>query len=119
MSDEKKHILFLIRDLNGGGAERSFLNILINLDRQCYEPHLVLWHKAGAYLDEIPEDVPLYFLPSTSRSGLFRHVLHIRALATLIERLKADIVLSFDNCHCETASVVISPKISFRNTSPK
>jgi glycosyltransferase involved in cell wall biosynthesis len=91
----KKRILFLIRNLQGGGAERSFLNIIVSLDRQRYEPHLVMWQQTGAYLDELPTDVPLYILPAFRLTGVVRHIRHIRALAALIEMLQPEVVLSF------------------------
>ena len=95
MAESKQRILFLIRNLQGGGAERSFLNILTNLDRQRFELHLVLWRHTGAYLDAIPADVPLHIFPA-SRSFVFtRHIQNIRALASVIESVQPDVLLSF------------------------
>jgi glycosyltransferase involved in cell wall biosynthesis len=95
MSGRRKRILFLIRSLYGGGAERSLLNVLANLDRNRFEPHLVLWWHSGAYLDGIPEDVSLHILQTSRRFILARHIQNMRALVKVIENEQADVLLSF------------------------
>jgi glycosyltransferase involved in cell wall biosynthesis len=56
----KKHILFLIPTLTGGGAERVFLNIVNNLDRSKYQITLaVVDIRCAVFLSDIHPDVEL------------------------------------------------------------
>lgn len=55
-------ILFLIPDLNTGGAERVLVNILRNIDRKRFRPILVLFKKQGPLLASLPLDVRVYSL---------------------------------------------------------
>ena len=65
MSGERKKILFLLPSLSGGGAERVFTILLRHLDRARFEPHLGLLQAHGAYMDDIPKDVPVYDLKAS------------------------------------------------------
>lgn len=76
MVGERKKVLFLLPSLTGGGAERVFTTLLRHLDRTRFEPHLALLQATGAYMQDIPEDVPIhdlkvsrvrYALPKTVR----------------------------------------------------
>ncbi|HEY2914910.1 MAG TPA: glycosyltransferase [Candidatus Angelobacter sp.] len=76
MVGERKRILFLLPSLTGGGAERVFTTLLRHLDRTRFEPHLALLQATGAYMEDIPKDVPIhdlkvsrvrYALPKTVR----------------------------------------------------
>ena len=62
MAGERKRILFLLPSLTGGGAERVFTTLLRHLDRTRFEPHLALLQAQGAYMDDIPKDVPIHDL---------------------------------------------------------
>jgi glycosyltransferase involved in cell wall biosynthesis len=59
MVGERKRILFLLPSLTGGGAERVFTTLLRHLDRSRFEPHLALLQAQGAYMRDIPQDVPI------------------------------------------------------------
>jgi glycosyltransferase involved in cell wall biosynthesis len=95
MARRKTRVLFLIHSLYGGGAERSFLNVLAGLDREQFEPQLVLWENEGAYMDAVPGDVPLHVLPKTSHIVLTRHFHLIQALNSVIKKVQPDVLLSF------------------------
>lgn len=62
MSWDRKKVLFMLPSLTGGGAERVFTTILRHLDRGRFEPHLALLQAEGAYLGDIPKDVPIHDL---------------------------------------------------------
>ena len=62
MVGERKRILFLLPSLTGGGAERVFTTLLRHLDRARFEPHLALLQAQGAYIGDIPKDVPVHDL---------------------------------------------------------
>jgi glycosyltransferase involved in cell wall biosynthesis len=62
MAGERKKVLFLLPSLTGGGAERVFTTLLRHLDRTRFEPHLALLQAQGAYMGDIPKDVPIHDL---------------------------------------------------------
>jgi glycosyltransferase involved in cell wall biosynthesis len=62
MVGERKKVLFLLPSLTGGGAERVFTTLLRHLERTRFEPHLALLQAEGAYMGDIPKDVPIHDL---------------------------------------------------------
>ena len=50
-------LAFVLPHLRAGGAERVVLNYLRALDRQRFEPFLILGRREGAFLDRVPADV--------------------------------------------------------------
>ncbi|WP_026691456.1 glycosyltransferase [Alteribacter aurantiacus] len=84
----KIRILFFIYQMGAGGAARTLLNIINNLDRSRYEPILVTLDFEGSYESELESDVTLIKL-DTKR--LSRSVLK---LSKIIRREKIDIVFS-------------------------
>ena len=54
---EKKKLLFVILNLNIGGAERSLLNLLSLLPPEKYEIDLLLFKHEGVFLEQIPPHV--------------------------------------------------------------
>lgn len=48
-----KNILFLLQNLNGGGAERVAVNILNNLEKQKYEKTLLLLENKGQFISNL------------------------------------------------------------------
>jgi glycosyltransferase involved in cell wall biosynthesis len=95
MSNEKKgqdhrlHILFVIPTLTGGGAERVFVTLLRNFDRQRFRLTLaVVDTRNAAFLQEVPPDVALIDLEC-------RRVRYaLGKLLRLIWKLRPDAVLS-------------------------
>lgn len=53
----KRHVLFILPALHGGGAERALLRLLRQLDRAKIQPALFVVKKEGALLDHVPADV--------------------------------------------------------------
>jgi len=54
-----KNVLFILTDLQGGGAERVTLNLIRELNRNEFRPSLFLIKRSGALLPNIPTDVPV------------------------------------------------------------
>ncbi len=65
-----KKILFVIRSLEFGGAEKSLVNLLHELPPEEYEIHLLLFKKKGGFLTQLPENVQLLESPKALK-GLF------------------------------------------------
>jgi glycosyltransferase involved in cell wall biosynthesis len=72
---ERRKVAFVIGSLGVGGAERVFLTLLRHLDRKLFEPHLILRHRHGELVAEIPEDVALHALDVAGRPWTLSAVL--------------------------------------------
>ncbi len=61
-----KNILFVIYNLTSGGAERSLVNLLNEIDYSKYNISLLMFEKKGIYLNQVPQQVKIkkspYFL---------------------------------------------------------
>lgn len=57
-----KRVLFLMKFMKGGGAERVLLNILNNIDYQKYNISLILVFNEGIYLNDIPKEVKVSYI---------------------------------------------------------
>lgn len=66
----KTKVLFLIPSLAGGGAERTLINILKNIDYLLFDVHLVVVDYNGIYCKEVPKQVKV--LPLFSNTKLVR-----------------------------------------------
>ena len=75
-------ILFFLKSLSGGGAERTVLNVVNHLDRTRFEPVLALSSASGHYMDLVRDDVRLAEL------GGIRVRYGVLALARTIRRLR-------------------------------
>ena len=81
-------VVFFIYFLGSGGAGRTFLNILNNIDRKKFRPVLVTCNYEGTYEPFLDEDIKFIKL-KTKR--LRKSIL---PLAKIIRREKADVVFS-------------------------
>jgi len=74
--------LFIVRPtLDTGGADRVTLTLLHNLDRELFEPTLVLIRKRGVLLADVPEDVEVVSLEAggiLSAEGPLRRLIRER-----------------------------------------
>ncbi len=70
-----KKILFVIRSLEFGGAEKSLVNLLHELPAEQYEIDLLLFKKKGAFLAQLPPNVRLLETPKALES-LFAPLKH-------------------------------------------
>ena len=72
----KTKVLFLIPSLVGGGAERTLINILKNIDYLLFDVHLVVVDYNGIYYKEVPKQVKV--LPLFSNTKLVRVLSYIQ-----------------------------------------
>lgn len=98
----KKRILFVLPSLQGGGAERVIVTLLKHLNRDIFELHLALVAKEGAYLSDVPDDIPIYDL------GVKRVRYALFSMLKLIWKLKPDIVFSTLG-HLNIALIMLKP----------
>lgn len=85
---QKVKIVFFIYQLGAGGAARTMLNILNNINREKFTPVLVTLDYEGNYEEHLNKDIKLVKLNTKRlRSAIF-------PLAKVIRREQADIVFS-------------------------
>ncbi|XWN37475.1 MAG: glycosyltransferase [Balneola sp.] len=81
-------ICFYIYNMNGGGAERVFLN-LMNHSVDCgHSVHLILNKKEGPYLEFLNPEISVHELGSKSVKG------SIGGLGNVLKQVKPDLILS-------------------------
>ena len=85
---KKISIIFILPDLETGGAERIVTTIANHLDREKFEPKILLLRKEGGYLDFLKEDVEIIDI----KTPRIRHSL--RPILKEIRKRKPDIVFS-------------------------
>lgn len=83
---EPLRILFAIPELDAGGPDRVFYEIIRGLNRNVFAPQLVVSRSGGRYLDALPEDVEI----SVIGGGRYP----LRRFARTVDRLRPDLVLS-------------------------
>lgn len=76
----KKRILFVMMRLKMGGAERSLINLLNELDYGEFEVDLILLKKMGELLPQIPSQVRLLDTPFELRALYSNKILGVRGL---------------------------------------
>lgn len=96
MPDRKK-IVFVIPNMEGGGSERTVSNLLKHLDRAKCRFFLVLYEKRIKY--DIPADIRLFSL-DVSPSGnffakIYNYAVRIIRLAAVFRDIKPDTIMSF------------------------
>jgi len=84
----KRKVLFVLPNLEPGGAERLVTMLLQHLPRERLELHIALVARYGLLLDSIPHDVHVHHL----RAGRVRRVPY--PLLKLAWKLRPDVVLS-------------------------
>ncbi len=85
---KKNSIIFILPDLETGGAERIVMTLANHLPREKFEPKIMLLRKEGGYLRYVKSDVEIIDL-NTKR---IRH--SIRPILKEIRKRKPDIVFS-------------------------
>src|SRR5690606_32083580 len=53
----KKKLLFIMNNLNAGGAEKALVSLLQAIDYSKYEVDLFLFEKTGLFLKSVPQEV--------------------------------------------------------------
>jgi glycosyltransferase involved in cell wall biosynthesis len=85
---KKISIIFILPDLEMGGAERIVTTIANHLPREKFEPKIMLLRKEGAYLDFLKEDVEIIDLKTQRIRNSLKPILKE------IRKRKPDIVFS-------------------------
>ena len=85
---KKKSIIFILPDLETGGAERIVTTIANHLPRDRFEPKIMLLRKEGGYLVDLKDDVEIIDL----KTPRIRH--SIIPILKEIRKRKPDIVFS-------------------------
>lgn len=92
--EELKKIFFVIPALWGGGAERVFLNILRHINREKFEPVLVLFEEKGDLFSDVPSDIRVVALNGKRILGL-TWIIFFYKFIRLLRKEKPDVILSF------------------------
>ncbi len=85
---KKKSVIFILPDLETGGAERIVTTIANHLPREKFDPKIMLLRKEGGYLDFLREDVEIIDL----KTERIRNSL--KPIFSEIRKRKPDIVFS-------------------------
>lgn len=108
-TDSRKHILFLMGSMAGGGAERATIEILKHLDPVHYQLSLALFRLNGEYIEAIPQHVQVIDLSGhNGRHNLPRRIWSIRQMAVAH---RPDVIISSvkgPNCDLMRASPFLS-----------
>jgi len=99
----KKKVLFVIPNLEAGGAEKSLISLLELIDYTKYEVDLLLFVKNGVFLNSIPKEVHLITLNGkykTFTTSFFK------AVFTFLNRL---------NFHCAFNRIIFPFRIKLIN----
>lgn len=106
---QKISILFILPDLETGGAERIVTTIANHLPRDKFEPKILLLRKEGGYLEFLKDDVEIIDL----KTPRIRHSL--KPILKEIRKRKPDIVFSgFGEVNAYLALFIkFFPKIKF------
>ncbi len=88
-----KKVLFLIRSLNIGGAEKQLLTLLQSMDRLKIEPVVVTFYPGGELLPEF-ENLGLRVLSAEKRSR-WDILFFVIDLLKIIHSVKPDVIVSY------------------------
>lgn len=91
MNDRKLRVTFILQNINGGGAERTTLNVLRHLDRSRFEPRLFLLENQGVYFPEVPNDITVIFAGGSRKYN--KYLMPYYLLKLLIESFSSDVIV--------------------------
>jgi glycosyltransferase involved in cell wall biosynthesis len=93
VTSNKCRLLYLVGQLGPGGLEQQLCYLLQVMNRQRYQPAVVVWNfdEADVHVPQIRAlGVPLYSLPNTPS------VLKLRAFRHIVRQLRPEVVHSYD-----------------------
>ncbi|MGM9974547.1 MAG: glycosyltransferase [Clostridiaceae bacterium] len=88
--NNKRKILFVLWSLSAGGAERSLINLLWELDYGYYDVELFLFEREGEFLNQLPEQIRLIETPKMVKflsTGSFREMMNNFSLRGFFYRM--------------------------------
>jgi glycosyltransferase involved in cell wall biosynthesis len=109
---KRKTILFVIPSLDGGGTQRNVINILKYIDRDKFNPYLLLFKYQGEFLAQIPGYVTVYNLNKRNKFDFFKLIILLSF--RIFTKIKPEIVISF----LEYANLVVLIAKSFSFIKP-
>jgi glycosyltransferase involved in cell wall biosynthesis len=104
----RRHILFLLTAMNGGGAQRAVLELLRHLDPCRYQTSLALFELGGEYMDAVPDRVSLIDL--SAYVGVRNMLRRVWAIRRLVVEIKPDVIIASlegPNCDLMRAAALI------------
>jgi glycosyltransferase involved in cell wall biosynthesis len=87
-NNTKKVIIFTLPDFRGGGAERVFLNLINNIDRDFFDIHVVVGKFKGEYCTNLKKDISIHELSCVGSIACIPRMLRV------VQNIKPDIVIS-------------------------
>lgn len=95
--ENKKQLLFVMAEMNRGGAERSLINLLEMLDRSRYDIDVLVFNASGRLMPQIPKEVRilkadrrLCCVSTSSKKELLKNFSLRAVVARLIYSFKKD-----------------------------
>ncbi|MHA1381063.1 MAG: glycosyltransferase, partial [Candidatus Helarchaeota archaeon] len=88
----KKKIMFVISSLVGGGAERVVVNLINHLERNKYEPHLVIFENKLDLKRNLKFPIKIVCLEKKSKWGFLKIIIKLRKV---INNYKPHSIISF------------------------
>lgn len=93
-STQSGKVCIFLPNLDGGGAERTMLNLAKGIAERGFDVDLVLAQAEGPYLKGVPENVRLIDLGRGGLVGRLKTVKRLPALVRYLRRAKPDVLLS-------------------------
>ncbi len=106
-----KRVVFLIRSLALGGAERQLINLVNHLDPKLIEPIVLTFYPGGDLESSVKSNVKLI---SLNKRGRWNNLAFLFKLRSQLKRLKPEVVYSFLTTSNIFASLLRSFDSSFK-----
>jgi glycosyltransferase involved in cell wall biosynthesis len=92
---KRQRVLFFVSSLAGGGAERVMVDLLRNIDRNTFQPLLVLLHQFedSPYRQHLPEDIRVIVV-ARKKDSVSAKLKQLLAFFKVVRREKPDVILS-------------------------
>ena len=96
-SGHRIKVVFLISDLDAGGAERVMVTILRHIDRSRFEPILYLSEKTGPLLPLVPQDIKIFSISELKVPQIvgLTWITFIWRFTRHLKQIRADVIVSF------------------------
>ena len=88
----KRKVMFFIDSLNSGGAQRQITMLAVNIDRNRFDPFVVIYHDLRHFQQKLDDaGVPVIYLPKS----YYIDINFFFALLKLIRKHKPDFIISY------------------------
>lgn len=106
----KKKLLFTIYNLELGGTEKAFINLLRNLDFDKYDVDVLIQKKEGVFLERLPREVNIIDFKEKETSNIFLRVRNKLRLIYYKNKLKNkyDFSVCFTSWNYNCADVAVN-----------